>query len=71
MAEYKEKIHLAKSFDSLEVACSTPKTFNGRMVTNYFYKVNCTHCLRIVESMKRAGKLSLTETMKQNENRNN
>lgn len=69
MAEHKDKVHLAKEFDSLELACRTKKTFQPKMVTNYYYKVTCTHCLRIVESMKRSGKLSLLEVV--NYDRNN
>jgi hypothetical protein len=63
MAGHKDKIHLAKEYGSLDIACNTPKTFSSKFVTNFYYKVTCFHCLRIVESMKRAGKLSLLEVV--------
>ena len=67
---YEPKIHLAKEFDSTDHACNCRVTFNTKYVTNFFYKVTCLHCLKIVDSMKRSGKLNLTETMRLTDERN-
>lgn len=67
MKSYETKIHLAKNNQD-EHACKTPKTFQPKLVTRFYTKVTCVHCLRIVESLKRAGKLSLTEALNSYDN---